>query len=134
MKIHVETTVAEPIAKVWTGYTSADAMTKWNFASDDWHAPRATVDLREGGTFSSRMEAKDGSAGFDFAGTYTRIIRHELIAYTFGDRTAEVTFSEGPGGVTVGVTFDSEDENPVDLQRAGWQSILNNFKRYVETP
>jgi uncharacterized protein YndB with AHSA1/START domain len=90
------------------------------------------VDLREGGAFSSRMEAKDGSMGFDFAGTYTKIVDRKLIEYTFGDRTARVDFSEGKDGVTVKVGFDAETQNPIEQQRAGWQSILDCFKRHVE--
>ncbi len=106
----------------------------WNAASDDWHTPRATVVLRKGGTFSSRMEAKDSSMGFDFAGTYTRLIEHKLIECSFGDRTAQVTFDDGPSGVTVGVTFNSEETHSIEQQRDGWQSILKNFKKYVHRP
>ena len=105
---------------------------KWNSPSPDWHTTSSTVDLREGGNFSSRMEAKDGSFGFDFAGTYTKILDRKRIEYAFGDRTARVEFSEGPSGVSVKVDFDAETENPVEMQRAGWQSILDSFKRYVE--
>ena len=133
MKITIETSVTAPIADVWKAYTSPEDITQWNAASDDWHTPRATVDLREGGSFCSRMEAKDGSMGFDFEGTYTRIIEHGLIAYTFGDREAEVQFLEGEAAVIVRVTFDSEDDHSIDQQREGWQSILNNFKRHVES-
>jgi uncharacterized protein YndB with AHSA1/START domain len=105
---------------------------KWNAASDDWHTTAATVDLREGGAFSSRMEARDGSFGFDFAGAYTKVVPQKLIEYAFGDRTAQVAFSEGKNGVTVRVTFDPENEHPIEMQREGWQAILNNFKRHVE--
>jgi uncharacterized protein YndB with AHSA1/START domain len=132
MKITVEANIAAPVAQVWSAYTNPEDIKQWNAASDDWHTPSATVDLREGGTFSSRMEAKDGSMGFDFAGTYTKIIQHRLIAYTFGDRTAEVEFTPGPKGVAVRVSFDPEQENPAEMQRAGWQSILDRFKQYVE--
>lgn len=132
MKITVETKIAAPVAQVWKAYTSVEDIKQWNAASDDWHTPSASVDLREGGAFSSRMEAKDGSMGFDFAGTYTKIVEHKLIAYTFGDRTAEVEFTQGPKDVLVRVSFDPEQENPVDMQREGWQSILDSFKRYVE--
>ena len=132
MKITVETNVAAPVEQVWKAYTSPDEIKQWNAASDDWHTPSATVDLREGGAFSSRMEAKDGSMGFDFAGTYTKIIDHKLIAYSFGDRTAQVEFTPGPKGVAVRVNFDPEQENPVEMQREGWQSILDSFKRHVE--
>lgn len=132
MRINVETTVAVPIADVWRAYTTPEDIKQWNAASDDWHTTKASVDLREGGAFSSRMEAKDGSMGFDFAGTYTRIVEHKRIEYAFGDRKAEIEFIEAPGGVTVRVTFDSEEIHPVEQQRSGWQAILNNFARYVE--
>jgi uncharacterized protein YndB with AHSA1/START domain len=132
MKITVETNVAAPIAQVWRAYTTPEDIKLWNAASDDWHTPAATVDLREGGAFSSRMEAKDGSMGFDFAGTYTKIVEHKLIEYSFGDRTAEVEFTPGPNGVGVHVTFDSEPTHSIEQQREGWQAILNNFARHVE--
>ena len=132
MRIHVETTVSAPIARVWEAYTTPADITKWNSGHPDWHTPSASVDLREGGAFSSRMEAKDGSMGFDFAGTYTKIVKHKQIDSAFGDRTSSVTFSEGPNGVTVGVDFDGEESNPVEMQRAGWQNILDNFKKHVE--
>ena len=105
---------------------------KWNAASDDWHTTAASVDLRVGGEFSSRMEAKDGSMGFDFAGIYTKIIEYELIEYSFGDRMATVEFSEDTDGATVTVTFDAETSHTEERQREGWQAILNNFKRHVE--
>ena len=132
MKISVETIVAAPIARVWQAYTTPEDIKKWNAASDDWHTTAATVDLREGGDFSSRMEAKDGSFGFDFAGTYTKIVAPKRIEYTFGDRTAQIEFTEGPNGVQVRVTFDAEATNPVEMQKQGWQAILNNFARHVE--
>lgn len=131
MKITVETTVAAPIADVWRAYTTPEDIMRWNAASDDWHTTAATVDLREGGAFSSRMEAKDGSMGFDFAGTYTKVVPHQRIEYAFGDRTAQVEFAEGPAGVKVRVTFDAETTHPVEQQRGGWQAILDNFARYV---
>ena len=131
-RIIVQTNVDAPIARVWTAYTTPEDIVKWNAASDDWHTPRASVDLREGGAFSSHMEAKDGSVGFDFAGTYTRIVPHKLIGYAFGDRQAEVEFLDGKKGVTVRVTFDAEETHSVEQQRGGWQAILENFKRYVE--
>jgi len=132
MRITVETSVAAPIDQVWRAYTTPDDIVKWNAASDDWHTTRATVDLREGGVFSSRMEARDGSMGFDFAGTYTTIVAHKLIEYTFGDRKAEVEFVPGAKGVTVRVVFDAETTHPVEQQQGGWQAILDNFARYVE--
>lgn len=132
MKITVETTVAAPIEQLWRAYTSPDDIKRWNAASDDWHTTAATVDLREGGTFSSRMEAKDGSMGFDFAGTYTKIVAPRLIEYAFGDRTASVEFTDAEAGVNVRVTFDAEATHSIEQQRGGWQAILNNFARYVE--
>jgi len=132
MRITVETTINAPIAQVWKAYTSPEDIKQWNAASDDWHTPSATVDLREGGAFSSRMEAKDGSMGFDFAGTYTKIVDQKLIAYTFGDRTAEIAFTPEGKEVQVRVSFEPETENPPEMQREGWQSILDSFKRYVE--
>jgi uncharacterized protein YndB with AHSA1/START domain len=133
MKITVETNVAAPIEKVWEAYTTPEDIKQWNAASDDWHTTSSSVDLREGGVFSSRMEAKDGSMGFDFAGTYTKIVKHNLIEYSFGGRSAQVVFRPGSRGVEVRVTFDSETSHPIEQQRAGWQAILDNFARYVES-
>ena len=133
MKITVETIAAAPVERVWRAYTTPEDIKRWNAASDDWHTTSAQVDLREGGAFSSRMEAKDGSMGFDFAGTYTEIVEHERIDYSFGDRTAQVEFAETPKGVKVRVTFDSESTHSVEQQRQGWQAILDSFRRHVET-
>ncbi|MBI1201970.1 MAG: ATPase [Rhodopseudomonas sp.] len=130
--ISVETTVSAPVERVWAAYTTPDDIKQWNAASDDWHTTSASVDLREGGAFSSRMEAKDGSMGFDFAGTYTKVEVCKLIEYKFGDRHARVEFSPVGGGVRVSVTFDAEGQHSLEQQRAGWQSILDSFKRYVE--
>jgi len=132
IQITVETSVAAPIDEVWRAYTTPDDIKQWNAASDDWHTTGARVDLRVGGTFSSRMEAKDGSMGFDFAGTYTKIIPPRLIEYTFGDRMARVEFTDGSGSVNVRVTFDAEATHSIEQQRGGWQSILDRFARYVE--
>jgi len=132
MHISVATTVSAPIEHVWRAYTTPEDITQWNAASDDWHTTAATVDFRVGGVFSSRMEAKDGSMGFDFAGTYTTIVEHELIEYAFGDRTVRVEFAESGDGVRVRVTFDSEPAHSVEEQREGWQAILDNFARHVE--
>ena len=132
MKITVETLVQAPLAEVWRAYTTPADILQWNAASDDWHTTRATVDLRPGGAFSSRMEAKDGSFGFDFAGTYTRIVPLELIEYAFSDRTCTVAFTDGDSGVNVRVTFDPETEHSEEQQRQGWQAILDNFARHVE--
>jgi uncharacterized protein YndB with AHSA1/START domain len=133
VKISVETIVAAPVERVWRAYTTPEDIKRWNAASDDWHTTSAQVDLREGGAFSSRMEAKDGSMGFDFAGTYTKIVEHKRIDYSFGDRTAQVEFAETPKGVKVRVTFDSESTHSVEQQRQGWQAILDSFRRHVET-
>ncbi len=132
MKITVSTSVSAPIADVWTAYVTPEDIIQWNAASDDWHTTSSTVDLRPGGKFSSRMEAKDGSFGFDFEGTYTNVVDHQLIEYSFGDREAQIRFEELDGAVLVTVEFDAETENPVEMQREGWQAILNNFKRHVE--
>ena len=133
MKLTVETLVNAPVAKVWSAYTTPEDIKQWNAASDDWHTTASTVDLREGGVFSSRMEAKDGSFGFDFAGTYTRIVPNKLIEYSFGDRVAVVEFVPGPAAVTVRVTFDAETTHSEEQQRLGWQAILKNFRKHVET-
>lgn len=132
MKIKIETKVAAPIEKVWYAWTTPEDIKRWNAASDDWHTTKATVDLRVGGAFSSRMEARDGSMGFDFAGTFTRVEEQKLIESTFGDRTLLVEFLSGKDGVTVRETFDAETTNPVEQQRQGWQAILDNFAKHVE--
>lgn len=132
MKITVSTRVAAPVADVWRAYTSPEDIIVWNTASADWHTTAAQVDLRPGGQFSSRMEAKDGSFGFDFAGEYTRVEPHKLIEYRFGDRVASVAFAEAGDGVLVTVTFDSETTHSESQQRTGWQAILDSFKRHVE--
>nr|WP_315204015.1 SRPBCC domain-containing protein [uncultured Albidiferax sp.] len=131
MKITVSTVVAAPIAAVWAAYNAPEAIKVWNTASPDWHTTASAVDLRVGGKFASRMEAKDGSFGFDFAGEYTKIEAPHLLEYRFGERTGRVEFADGPAGVTVTVTFDAENVYPEEQQRAGWQAILDNFARYV---
>jgi uncharacterized protein YndB with AHSA1/START domain len=133
VKVSVDTTISAPIDEVWRAYTTPADIKQWNAASADWHTTAAAVDLRVGGSFSSRMEAKDGSMGFDFAGTYTKIVENRLIEYSFGDRHAQVEFVENSEGVTVRVTFDAESQYPIEQQQQGWQSILNNFKKHVET-
>ncbi len=132
MKITVSTLVAAPIAEVWRAYTTPADIMVWNTASPDWHTTRASVDLRVGGQFSSRMEAKDGSFGFDFEGVYTRVEPERALEYAFGDRTCQVDFAPGPSGVTVTVTFDAESSHTEEQQRGGWQAILDNFARHVE--
>lgn len=131
MKIVVSTVVQAPVEEVWRAYTTPEDIRVWNTASPDWHTTLAVVDLRPGGRFSSRMEAKDGSFGFDFAGEYTNVVQHQLIEYTFGDRVASVEFVEGTEGVTVRVTFDGEQTHSEEQQRTGWQAILENFARHV---
>jgi uncharacterized protein YndB with AHSA1/START domain len=132
MKVTVETIVKAPVAEVWSAYTTPKDIKQWNAASDDWHTTQSKVDLRDGGAFTSRMEAKDGSFGFDFAGTYTKVVPQQLIEYSFGDRTGLVEFVSGAQGVTVRSTFDAETEHPLEQQRQGWQAILNNFAKHVE--
>jgi len=131
MKITVSTVVAAPVTEVWRAYTTPEDIKAWNAASADWHTTRSEVDLREGGKFSSRMEARDGSFGFDFAGEYTKVVPNRLLEYRFGDRVGTVEFTDGTTGVTVTVTFDSEPTHPEAQQRAGWQAILDNFARHV---
>jgi uncharacterized protein YndB with AHSA1/START domain len=132
MKITIETKIAAPIEKIWKAWTTPADIMQWNAASDDWHTTQSNVDLREGGIFSSRMEAKDGSFGFDFAGTYTKIEKYKLLDCAFGDRSMQVEFLQAPDGVTIRETFDAESENPIEMQKQGWQAILNNFKKHVE--
>lgn len=132
MKIVVSTLVAAPMQEVWRAYTTPEDIKRWNTASPDWHTTAASVDLRPGGKFSSRMEAKDGSFGFDFAGEYTKVVPHQLIEYAFGDRVGLVEFSQGAQGVTVTVTFDSESTHSEEQQRTGWQAILDSFASHVK--
>lgn len=133
MKITIETRVNADLNTVWSAWNNPDDIKQWNAASDDWHTPHSVVDLREGGKFVSRMEAKDGSVGFDFEGVYTRIVAQKLIEYSIGDgRVVKVELIEGTGGVLVRETFDAESQNSPELQRQGWQAILDNFARHVE--
>lgn len=133
MKITIETVVKANLSGVWAAWSNPEDIKQWNAASDDWHTTQSTVDLREGGKFLSRMEAKDGSAGFDFEGTYTRIVPHKLIEYRMSDgREVKVEFIERAGGVLVKTAFDAETENSPEMQRTGWQAILDNFGRHVE--
>ena len=132
MNITIETIVQAPIDKVWRAYTSPEDIIQWNAASDDWHTTSSSVELRVGGTFSSRMEAKDGSFGFDFAGTYTKIIPNELIEYEFFNRSTSVEFMQIKEGVKVRITFIAETEHSVEDQEEGWQAILDKFARHVE--
>ena len=133
MKITVETVANAKLSNVWAAWNNPADIKQWNSAQDDWHTTRSTVDLREGGKFLSRMESKDGSQGFDFEGTYTRVVPQKAIEYRMDDgREVRVEFVERDGGVLVKETFDAENENPSELQRTGWQAILDNFRRHVE--
>jgi len=132
--ITVEATVNASVNRVWKFWISPEHIILWNNASEDWHTPRAENDFRVGGSFLSRMEAKDGSFGFDFAGAYNEIKTHELILYTlFDGRKVRIIFETAGNSTTIAESFEAESENPVELQKYGWQSILNNFKQYVES-
>lgn len=132
-KITVETTVNEPVEKVWKCWTEPQHITKWNNASDDWHTPFSENDLRVGGKFLSRMEAKDGSFGFDFGGVYDEVKLNEIISYVLGDgRKVEITFIDQQNQTKIIETFDAETTNSIELQQKGWQAILDNFKKYTE--
>jgi len=132
-QITIETTVHADPARVWEAWNEPEHITRWAFASDDWTAPHAESDLRAGGRFKTVMAAADGSEQFDFSGVYTRVAVGEAIEYDMDDgRHVSTLFSEVPGGVRIAQTFEAEEENPVDFQRAGWQAILDNFKRYAE--
>ncbi|MGW9126424.1 SRPBCC family protein [Paenibacillus chitinolyticus] len=132
--ITVEATVHAPVDKVWEYWTEPQHITKWSFASDDWHAPKAENDLRVGGKFLTRMEAKDGSFGFEFGGEYDEIRINELISYTLGDgRNVTITFIGQENNTRVIEAFEAEAANSVEMQKAGWQAILDNFKKYSES-
>ncbi len=132
--ITVETIVDSPLEKVWKAWTTPEDITQWNNASDDWYTPSADNDLTEGGDFIYRMEARDGSFGFDFSGTYNKIVEQEVLEYILTDnRKVSVAFEEKEGKTKVTETFEPESENPVDTQQQGWQAILDNFKKYVES-
>ncbi len=129
----VEATINAPVSKVWKYWTKPEHITQWNNASDDWHTPSAANDLREGGSFSSRMEAKDGSMGFDFGGIYDAVTPNEYIEYTLGDgRKVKINFIADGNSTKVVESFDAETENSLELQQGGWQAIMNNFKKYTE--
>ncbi len=131
-KVIIEVSINAPKEKVWQYYTSPEHITKWNFADPSWHCPNAENDMKIGGRYLARMEAKDGSFGFDFEAIYSQIIDGEQFTYGFADRTVNVKFTSEGNQATVVITFDPENINPVERQRAGWQSILNNFKNYTE--
>jgi uncharacterized protein YndB with AHSA1/START domain len=132
-KITVMATVNAPVEKIWEFWSKPEHIVKWSSASEDWHTPKAENDLRVGGAFVSRMEAKDGSFGFDFGGVYDEVETHKLIAYTLGDdRKVSITF-EANGPVTeITEVFEAEETNPIEMQQGGWQAILDNFKKYAE--
>lgn len=133
MKITVDTLVNADLATVWSAWTTPEDIMQWNNASLDWHTPVARLDLRTGGRFCSRMEARDGSMGFDFERTFTAVVPQQRIAYRMDDdREVTVLFAEEAWGVRVTETIDAESENPADMQRAGWQVILDNFSRHAE--
>ncbi len=132
-KITIQTTIQAPVSKVWDYFTEPTHIVQWNNASPDWHTTSAENDLTVAGKFNSRMEAKDGSTGFDFWGTYDEVLPNEKIAYTLGDgRTVEVLFEGKDGQTQITETFEAEGQNPIEMQRNGWQAILDNFKKHVE--
>ncbi|WP_099365692.1 SRPBCC family protein [Sphingobacterium sp. 1.A.4] len=132
-KVKVQSAINAPLKKVWEAYNNPEDIVNWNQASPDWHCPSSENDLRVGGKFKNKMAAKDGSFEFDFEGTYTEVTPYNYLSYVLGDeRTADVRFSESNGQTLVDVLFDAEGTNPVDMQREGWQAILNSFKDYVE--
>ncbi len=132
-KITVQTEIKAPIEKVWEFYTQPEHLTKWNFANDEWCCPNAKNDLQKDGEFNLRMEAKDGSMGFDFTGKYEKVVQNELIAYKIADgRNVKVEFSERENEVHLKQIFDAEGTNSDEQQKNGWQAILDNFKKYAE--
>lgn len=131
--VTIENTINAPVEKVWEYWSKPEHIIKWNSASEDWHTPHAENDLREGGKFVSRMEAKDGSMGFDFGGVYDVVRKNEYIEYTMGDnRKVKNNFTAQGNKTKVVVNFEAETENPVEMQKGGWQAILDSFKKYVE--
>jgi uncharacterized protein YndB with AHSA1/START domain len=133
VKITVETAVKAPLDVVWSAWSDPEEIKRWNTPTDEWHTTRSTVDLRDGGRFCSRMETKSGSAGFDFEGTYTRVVPQKSIDFRMDDgRTVSVEFIERPEDVVVKQTFDAETVSTLAIQRMGWQAILDNFGRHVE--
>lgn len=131
--ITIKTLVNAPIEAIWTCWIKPEHIKKWNNASEDWHITTSENDLRVGGTFLSRMEAKDGSFGFDFSGIYDEVKLYEVIAYTLGDgRKVKITFAGKDNKTEITQAFEAEDTNPIEMQRAGWQAILDNFKRHTE--
>ncbi len=133
-KITVKTTVHASLEKAWECFTAPEHVTQWNAASDDWHCPAATNDLRTGGSFKYTMAARDGSVSFDFEGQYTEVVDHQRIAYVLADdRRIEVLFEADGDAVHITETFDPENENPPEMQKEGWQAILDNYKKHTKT-
>jgi uncharacterized protein YndB with AHSA1/START domain len=131
--ITINTIINAPVEKVWEYFSKPEHITKWNFASNDWHSPKAENDLRAGGKFTLRMEARDGSFGFDYSGVYDTINLHDFISYTLDDgRKVEIKFEEQESVTTIVETFEAEETHSHEMQKEGWQAILNNFKKYVE--
>lgn len=132
-KITVSATISAPKQKVWNYYSQPEHIIKWNFADPSWHCPSASNDMKVGGKYIARMEAKDGSFGFDFEAFYTAINQYNNFTYEFGERTAKIEFAELNGDTQVTISFDPETEHSIELQKTGWQAILDNFKKYTET-
>lgn len=132
--IQIKAVVAKPVELVWEAFFGPEHIVKWNQASEDWHTVRAEGDLRPGGTFSSRMEAKDGSMGFDFGGTYDLVEQFSRVEYTLGDgRVVKIHFTDLGDSTDIEEWFEAEGQNPAEMQQQGWQSILNSFKNYTES-
>lgn len=133
-KVEIEAKISANLSKVWTYWTTPDHITKWNFAVPEWCCPKATNDLRPGGKYRARMEARDGSIGFDFEAIYDEVVEKEKIAYTMTDGRKAITIFEQVSSIThVNTVFDAENTNPLEMQKSGWQAILNNFKKHVES-
>ncbi|MBO0323429.1 SRPBCC family protein [Muricauda sp. CAU 1633] len=133
-QITINTNITANLDKVWDFYTNPEHITQWNFADDSWHCPSAKNDLQKGGKYIARMEAKDGSFGFDFEAVYNEVVPKNKIVFTLGDgRKTIILFEESNSKTKVTITFDAEKENPIDMQKDGWQAILNNFKKYTES-
>jgi uncharacterized protein YndB with AHSA1/START domain len=134
MKITVEVVINAPLVVVWDSWTTPDNISRWNFASDDWHCPSAELELKEGGGFHYRMEAKDKTGAFDFTGVFTKVVPHHVLCFELVDkRPVEIEFSQTDDGVRLTETFEAENIHTPEQQKEGWQSILNNFKKYVES-
>lgn len=132
-KIEIKTTINADKAKVWGLYTNPKHIVNWNFAHHSWHCPSAENNLKIGGKYWARMEAKDASFGFDFEAIYTEIIDQEYFTYQFGERFATIKFTSNANNTVINIVFESENENPIETQKQGWQAILENFKKYVES-